>query len=177
MGDDPEIAAVSGEDAARRDRDEQSRDPQPAPTVAERLQESLEKFLTPPIMPLSNRDITLLQSGTELTLLSGLAATVWGDGPPVLLAHGWGCRRTHWGAFIVPLAKAGFRVVSVDAPAHGDSTGQFADVASFANGLLETGRELGPLAAIVGYSFGAGASALALSRGLVAERAVFLSGP
>lgn len=42
---------------------------------------------------------------------------------------------------------------------------------------METGREVGPLAGIVGYSFGAGASALALSRGLAASGAVLISGP
>lgn len=145
--------------------------------TVERLGPAVEKFLTPPTMPLSDRDVELLERGTGLSLASGLAATAWGDGPVVLLAHGWGCRRTHWGAFIDPLVGAGLRVVAVDAPAHGESVGKHANVASFADALERTGIEIGPLAATMGYSFGAGASVLALSRGLAASRAISISGP
>ena len=48
---------------------------------------------------------------------------------------------------------------------------------STARRVAEVGRELGPLAGIVGHSFGAGALVIALHRGLDAERAVFISGP
>jgi pimeloyl-ACP methyl ester carboxylesterase len=50
-------------------------------------------------------------------------------------------------------------------------------VLQYGKSLLEVGRELGPLAGVVGHSFGAGASVIALNRGLQADRAVFISGP
>ena len=75
------------------------------------------------------------------------------------------------------MLEAGFQAVAVDAPAHGDSPGTKANVLVYGKMLVEVGRELGSLAGIVGHSFGAGASAIALHRGLVAGRAVFISGP
>ena len=46
--------------------------------------------------------------------------------------------------------------MAVDAPAHGDSPGAKANVLQYAKMLIDVGRELGPLAGIVGHSFGAG---------------------
>jgi pimeloyl-ACP methyl ester carboxylesterase len=151
-----------------------------APTPPEHrdlLGEAVERFLTPPRAALTDRDTALLRQGRPVDLKSGLAATAWGDGPTVLLAHGWGSRGTHWGAFVPPLVEAGFRAVAVDAPAHGDSPGRHANALAFALGLLDAGRTLGPLAGVVGHSFGAGATGIALNRGLAARRAVYLSGP
>jgi pimeloyl-ACP methyl ester carboxylesterase len=75
------------------------------------------------------------------------------------------------------LVEAGFRAVAVDAPAHGDSPGQRANVLEYGLALVRVGEEIGPLAGIVGHSFGAGATAIAVHRGLAAERVVLLSGP
>jgi pimeloyl-ACP methyl ester carboxylesterase len=141
------------------------------------LSEAVDRFLTPRPSVATARDDELLGRGSALELTCRLAATSWGTGPPVLLAHGWESRRTHWGAFVTPLLDAGFRVVAVDAPAHGDSPGTKANVLQYGKALAEVGRELGPLAGIIGHSFGAGASVIALHRGLQAERAVFISGP
>ena len=142
----------------------------------DRLSEAVDRFLTPRPSKASPRDEELLGRGSDLEL-NALAGTSWGTGPPVLLAHGWESRRTHWGAFVTPLVEAGFRAVAVDAPAHGDSPGTKANVLQYGKALVEVGRELGPFAGVVGHSFGAGASVIALHRGLSAERAVFISGP
>jgi pimeloyl-ACP methyl ester carboxylesterase len=141
------------------------------------LSEAVGRFLTPRPSVATPRDDELLGLGATLELTCGLAATSWGAGPTVLLAHGWESRRSHWGAFVQPLLEAGFRAVAVDAPAHGDSPGTKANVLQYGKALVEIGGELGPLAGVVGHSFGAGASVIALHRGLMAERAVFISGP
>ncbi|MDG3007219.1 alpha/beta fold hydrolase [Paludisphaera mucosa] len=135
------------------------------------------RFLTPRPTPRAPRDDELLGRGAPLDLECGLAATSWGEGPIVLLAHGWESRRSHWGAFLAPLADAGLRVVAVDAPAHGDSPGETVNVLQYGRTLAAIGAELGPLAGIVGHSFGAAATAVALRRGLRASRAVLISGP
>lgn len=44
-----------------------------------------------------------------------------GDGPLVLLMHGWPDDRSLWRNALNPLSVAGFRAVSVDWPGHGDS--------------------------------------------------------
>jgi pimeloyl-ACP methyl ester carboxylesterase len=141
------------------------------------LNDAVDRFLTPRPSVATARDDELLGRGANLELACGLVATSWGTGPTVLLAHGWESRRTHWGAFLTPLLEAGFRPVAVDAPAHGGSPGTRANVLQYGKALAAVGRELGPLAGVVGHSFGAGASVIALHRGLQAERAVFISGP
>jgi pimeloyl-ACP methyl ester carboxylesterase len=147
------------------------------PTTGDRLREAVERFLTPGPSPATLRDEDLLRQGTGLDLECGLAATAWGSGPTALLAHGWASRRTHWGAFVTPLVEAGFRAIAVDAPAHGDSPGERSNVLQYGLGLVGAGREIGPLAGVVGHSFGAGAAAVALHLGLKAERVALISGP
>lgn len=141
------------------------------------LNEAVDRFLTPRPTPVMPRDEDLLRQGTTRALNCGPVVTVWGDGSTVLLAHGWESRRTHWGAFIPALNEAGFRAVAVDAPAHGDSPEVRTNVLEYGRMLLGVGQEFGTLAGIIGHSFGAGATAVALHRGLKADRAVLLSGP
>jgi pimeloyl-ACP methyl ester carboxylesterase len=144
----------------------------------QRLEQVVDRFLTPRPVPFTPRDQDLIARGVEVRLECGLAATAWGDsGPTILLAHGWESRRTHWGAFIAGLTAAGFRVVAVDAPAHGDSPGAQANVLEYGLALVGVGRDLGSLFGVIGHSFGAGAVAVAVHRGLGCERVVLISGP
>lgn len=46
-----------------------------------------------------------------------------GRGPVVLLVHGWGDSSRSMGAFVTPLIDAGFRVVAMDLPGHGSTSG------------------------------------------------------
>ena len=109
--------------------------------VGDELHKAVDRFLTPRTSPAKPRDQELLQQGTALSLACGLAATAWGKGPTVLLAHGWESRGTHWGAFVPPLVEAGFRAVAVDAPAHGDSPGRRANVLQYGLSLVEVGAD------------------------------------
>ena len=59
---------------------------------------AVEQFFKPRKSEPTTRDIDFLSKGQNLALKCGLAATAWGDGPPVLLAHGWESRRSHWSA-------------------------------------------------------------------------------
>jgi pimeloyl-ACP methyl ester carboxylesterase len=142
-----------------------------------RLGRAVRSFLTPRPATTTPRDEELLREGRGMTLSCGLAATAWGDGPTVMLVHGWESRGTHWGAFIAGLVGAGFRAIAVDAPAHVGSPGERTNVLDYALRLVGAGREIGPLVGVVGHSFGAGASAIALDRGLSADRVALISGP
>ena len=53
----------------------------------------------------------------------------WGAGPSVLLVHGWEGRGAQLGALVDPLVAAGYRVVALDGPAHGDSPGRLSTLA------------------------------------------------
>jgi pimeloyl-ACP methyl ester carboxylesterase len=147
------------------------------PSWPDKLEGALQAFLTPERIPPTPRDEAFLRRGTTLRIDRGLAASSWGEGPTVLLVHGWNSRGTHWGSYIDTLIVAGFRAVAVDAPGHGDSPGDRCHVLGFGRELVEAARQIGPLAGVVAHSFGAGATVIALARGLQAGRVALLGGP
>jgi len=146
-----------------------------APGLAARRAARL--FFTPRRLPRPARERELLAAGAPLRLRSGLAAVAWGDGPTVLLVHGWEGRGTQLGAFVAPLVRAGYRVVAMDGPSHGDSPDGDATIPGFARAILSVGEEVGPLAGVIAHSFGVPTTIVALTYGLAADRVVLIAGP
>lgn len=64
-----------------------------------------------------------MTSATRVRELPGVrvAYDLAGDGPPVVLIHGWACRRTDFAGVAADLARD-HRVMSIDLPWHGEST-------------------------------------------------------
>ena len=108
---------------------------------------------------------------------SAIAAWSFGDGPAVLLAHGWNGRGAQLGALVDPLLASGRRVVTFDAPGHGDSPGNTATLLSFADALESVARAVGGVSSIVAHSLGGSAATVALGRGLAASRVVMVGTP
>ncbi len=106
-----------------------------------------------------------------------LAVRSWGEGPAVLLIHGWGATAASLHAFVDPLVARGFRVVAYDHPAHGNSDGMRTNLIECAGAALQVGRTAGPLHAIVAHSFGGPTAAMALRYGLAASRVALLAPP
>jgi pimeloyl-ACP methyl ester carboxylesterase len=103
------------------------------------------------------------------------------DARTVYLVHGWGGRGAQFGAMVEPLLHAGFRVVTFDAPSHGDSEHGVAgrrrtSGLEFAHALDAVFCRYGPAEAVVAHSLGTIATYLALRFGwLGTERLVFLA--
>ncbi len=149
-----------------------------APALAGRLAADLftrpRRSPTPKVPeapPLPTHRFTLRDGAPDLAVWD------WGDGPTVLLAHGWSGCAAQMSAFVAPLVRAGYFVAALDLPAHGSSAGTQATVAEMAEALVQTGRRLGPVHAVIAHSLGGAAAALALQRGLAAKRAVLLAAP
>ena len=107
-----------------------------------------------------------------------IATYQWGDPanqPYVLFAHGWSSHGTRIRPWLRPLQEAGYAVVAFDQAGHGKSSGTLATLPGFTEVLLEVGRHHGPAAAVIGHSLGGAAMALALSRGLEADRAILVA--
>jgi pimeloyl-ACP methyl ester carboxylesterase len=109
--------------------------------------------------------------------LAGMKAWSWGQGPTVLLVHGWNGRATQLGAFVSPLMASGFRVVAFDAFGHGESPGNYLSLPELATCIRRVADELGGVHGVIAHSLGGAATTLALSRGLEIDRAVFVSPP
>jgi pimeloyl-ACP methyl ester carboxylesterase len=95
-----------------------------------------------------------------------MAAWRWGSGPTVFLAHGWEGFGAQLAAFVAPLEKAGYSVVTFDAKAHGATAGVEATLSDFADALLALQARFGRPRAVIAHSFGALGALLALQRGL-----------
>ncbi len=149
-----------------------------APGVAARWAETI--FCTPPRPEARSSDEEFLAKGDRFTVRwqdEELAAWAWGEGPTVVLVHGWGSGAGRMAHLAGALVDAGFRVVAHDAPAHGRSTGRFASLPEFARALRAVVATAGPVYGLVGHSLGGAAATLALHDGLPARRVVLLAPP
>jgi pimeloyl-ACP methyl ester carboxylesterase len=106
-----------------------------------------------------------------------LAAWRLGDGPAVLLVHGWEDDNSLWAPLIDALVERGRALVVFDLPAHGYSEGEWGLGPQAADGVASVAADVGPIDAIVAHSFGAGGAMLAMSEGLVVGRVVLIAPP
>lgn len=100
---------------------------------------------------------------------------LWGEGPLVILVHGWSGSGTQFRYFIPQLVAAGYRVAAFDAPAHGSHPGRYAHLLDFSDTLVGIQRELGEVDSVIAHSLGTLASVLATHRGLSARQMVMLA--
>lgn len=136
---------------------------------------SARAFLRPRRLAVPERE----RRGPEAERLQvgGLRALRFGRGPTVLAIHGWEGRATQFLSWARPLAEAGFSLLALDGPAHGESPGEEASPLAFADALLRADTAYGPFAGVVGHSMGGGAAAVAAARGLRAGRFVLVAAP
>lgn len=149
-----------------------------APGVAARWAETI--FCRPPRSESRPAEEAFLATGTRQTVRSDgqdVAVWVWGTGPVVVLAHGWGGRAGRFSTLAQTLVEEGFRVVLFDAPAHGASKGHQASLPEFARALHAVANTVAPIYGLIGHSLGGAAVSLAMGNGLQAARAVLLSPP
>jgi pimeloyl-ACP methyl ester carboxylesterase len=106
-----------------------------------------------------------------------LPAWSWGDGPMILLHHGWSSRGSQLGGFVGPLVDAGCSVVAYDAPAHGDAPGRRTHGIQLSRVMAAILDRLAPVEGILAHSFGCTIAALAMRRAFAPRRAVFISPP
>lgn len=106
--------------------------------------------------------------------LRGFAA---GEGPTVLLVHGWGDHAARLGAFVAPLVARGFRVVGMDMPGHGAGRMKRADLPTMADALRLVAAHVGPIHAVIGHSMGATVSMIAVRDGMSPTALVLLAPP
>ncbi len=101
----------------------------------------------PPSLPLRLAD-------ERIDLGDGLIAWRWGEGPAVLLVHGFEGNRAQFAAIIGALVERGFAAVALDVPAHGESAGNELTAVKFIAAIERTLARLGPVHAVVGHSMG-----------------------
>jgi pimeloyl-ACP methyl ester carboxylesterase len=149
-----------------------------APDTAVKLAHNL--FFAPQRARVREEERLILDRGETFALGTEsrrIVGRVWGEGPTLLLVHGWGGHAGQMTTLVDPAVAAGFRVVAVDLPGHGDSAGRVSSLVHGASALARVAALFGPVRCLIAHSFGAAVSTYALSRGLAVERAVFFAPP
>lgn len=112
----------------------------------------------------------------ELTVVdSKIPFYRWGEGPLVVLMHGWSGSGTQFRYFVPPLVAAGFSVVGFDAPGHGGNPGRQSDLLRFSGSLCAVQQGFGPVFCVIAHSFGGMATCYAQRHGLDAARLVLIA--
>lgn len=138
-------------------------------------------FLTPRRVAVTgNAGVALPPPDRAVQLSLGphaVAAWRWGEGPAVMLVHGWEDDHRCFDALIVALRARDIAVVAFDLPAHGQSGGRLTMMPAIVAAMRDAAVVLGPVRALVGHSFGGAAVTLALGQGIAAGRAVVVAAP
>jgi pimeloyl-ACP methyl ester carboxylesterase len=115
----------------------------------------------------------------ETLMVEDLPVAVYtlGEGPVVLFVHGWSGRGSQVAAFARPLVAAGYRVMAVDAPGHGDTPGDRTNILECTAVLHAFAHNYGDVYAAITHSFGGMVLAHAMSNGMHIDRVVCISAP
>lgn len=97
-----------------------------------------------------------------------------GQGPPVILLHGWGGASTDMAPLAAAAARAGYLAVAPDLPGHGSDRNSFTDVFRMAAAVDAVVAEFGRPRAVVAHSFGAVVTFAAFQHGGV-DRVVLVA--
>ena len=107
----------------------------------------------------------------------GVQAWRLGEGPAVLLVHGWEDDNSLWGPLIEQFVDFGRSVVAFDLPGHGFSPAETVSVQQAGAAILDVVREFGPIESVVAHSFGCPSTMHAMQNGLEVERVVLIAAP
>lgn len=136
-----------------------------------------KRFLTPTRHQRPDWEKKVIEHSEERILKAQIKSWHWGSGPQILLVHGWDGRGSQLGFFVDPLVNAGFHVIAIDGPAHGDSPGDRTNLREFAQKMLAIQQELGEFHGVIAHSFGCAVTAFAAVNGFSAKKFVFIASP
>lgn len=132
------------------------------------VRKAYQAFFSPSKYETRSEDAAILAQGnnSRIPFEGGeLAVTTWGSsGPSVLLMHGWGGSRAQMTGFVEPLLNAGYRVVSYDQPAHGESDGKLTNILEITPTMDLILKHAGPFDVILAHSFGTLITSYALTQ-------------
>lgn len=87
----------------------------------------------------------------------------YGQGPAVLLLHGWCSKGARWKTYVQRLVEAGYQAVVMDAPSHGSSPGRFLTVPGYIACVGKVLQSRNQWHGLVSHSMGSLAGVIAAS--------------
>ena len=101
----------------------------------------------------------------------------WGEGPVVILCHGWGGRGSQLATLAIEIANAGCKAVTFDASAHGNSHGKTSGFDVMAKDIQSISELFPQIHAYVCHSMGGMSAMNARKLGLDAKKFVIIGSP
>ena len=83
-----------------------------------------------------------------------IALYEWGEGPTVIMQHGWSWKAVQFIKMIETLSSNGLHVVAFDAPSHGNSTGEMTSAFEFIELIKILDKMFGSVDTYIGHSMG-----------------------
>lgn len=127
-------------------------------------------FATPPPNPLSEGEMNALKKADAFTVRFDdwdLPCYSFGEGKTILLCHGWGSRAGHLILLARALARAGYKAIAFDDPAHYslpiEKKKEYSNMFEFGRAISLVARSLGEVYGVFGHSLGAMASLFAMA--------------
>ena len=138
-------------------------------------------FFTPFRFPVPKKEQEIANSANKFTFESEgytIQGYEWGSGDKtIFLLHGWSGRATQWMKFIKPLNDRGYKVIAIDGPAHGNSTGKMTDIMRYQRILQQTVAMYPEVDTMITHSFGGAATMFGIQNGLKLSRLVNIGTP
>jgi pimeloyl-ACP methyl ester carboxylesterase len=106
-----------------------------------------------------------------------VAAWRVGEGPAVMLVHGWEDDHGIWSRLIDALRERGHASIAIDLPGHGMSKADDSSIVAFAAAMHAVNDAIGPSKALVAHSMGVSGSLAALDQGLPVDAFVSIAPP
>jgi len=150
-----------------------------------------QNFLTPKRFEIKDWEHRAEKQGQRFQLTPDISAIRWGahhqvvegdegkkvESKQILLVHGWESRGTQLFGLIEGLVAKGYSVVAIDMPGHGHSKGDTSNAYLFSQTIALAQKILGHFHVIIGHSMGAGATSVAVGKGVSTDKMVLISGP
>jgi pimeloyl-ACP methyl ester carboxylesterase len=149
-----------------------------APAIAHRY--AINLFFTPHHYSVPTKEKEFLLTAEKFSVVAGrnkIQAYSWGQGPVVILLHGWAGRAGQFRKFIPELVKHNFSAIAFDGPAHGNSEGKKTNVIDFETAFHKIIEQVGPPVAVITHSFGGIATIYSISNGLPVSKLINIASP
>ncbi len=140
-----------------------------------------KRFFTPIPFSLPDRERPFVEEAERENLqVDGKQITLRtlgnGDKTAVFI-HGWSGRGSQAYALAPALVKAGYKVVTITAQAHGNNPGKRTHMLQFTDAIMATAEHIGTVDVLIAHSIGGAAAFNALDQGLNVKKLVILGAP
>jgi pimeloyl-ACP methyl ester carboxylesterase len=139
-----------------------------------------KQFFSPNHYPVTDQEIDLLNESTSFEFQlhqKTIKCWRWGDGPYILLAHGWNGHGSQFIYIIRRLISAGYSVIIFDGPAHGQSEGTSSSYFQMTDAVRRLISFVKPenILGLIGHSFGASAIINTISKENIFKKIILLA--